>query len=53
MLSVIPEEIGAQATSLAVRTASSSVGADDVAQFCWPLYVMQTSQAYWLKPIVE
>jgi hypothetical protein len=36
MLSVIPDEIGAQATSVAVRTASSSVGADEVAQFRCP-----------------
>lgn len=53
MLSVMPEEIGAQATSLAVRVASSRVGADAVEQFWLPLYVMHTSQLYCPKPSVE
>ena len=37
MLSVMPEEMGAQATSVAVRVASSRVGAEAVEQFCLPL----------------
>ncbi len=53
MLSVIPAEIVAQAVSVAVRTASSSVVPDAVAQFDRPWNCMQTSQVNWRNPIDE
>ena len=53
MLSVMPAEIVAHAVSVAVRTASSWVVPDAVAQFVRPLYSMQTSHVNWLRPKVE
>jgi len=40
----MPEEIGAQAVSVAVRMASCRDGAEALAHRLRPLYVMQTSQ---------
>ena len=53
MLSVIPAEIGAQATSVAVRVASCDVGARATLQLVSPSKVMHTSQEYCCSPIVE
>lgn len=53
MLSVMPAEIVAHAVSVAVRTASSWVVPDAVAQFVRPLNSMQTSQVNWLRPMVQ
>ena len=49
----MPLEIVAHAVSVAVRTASSWVVPDAVAQFVRPLNSMQTSQVNWLRPMVE
>ncbi len=51
MLSVMPAEMVAQAVSVAVRTASSSVVPEAVAQFLRPWKSMQTSQVNCRSPI--
>ena len=53
MLSVIPAEIVAQAVSVAVRTASSWVVPEAVAQLVRPLNSMQTSQVNFRSPMDE
>jgi hypothetical protein len=49
--SVTPEEIWAQAFSVAVRSASSRVLAAAVRQVLFPRNVMQTSQRIRLRPV--
>lgn len=53
MLSVMPLEIVAQAVSVALRIASSSVFPDALAQFVRPWNVTQTSQETCRRSSVE
>ena len=53
MLSVMPADIVAQAVSVAVRTASSSLVPEAVAQLVRPWNSMHTSQVNWRSPIDE
>jgi len=53
LVSVTPDEINAQAFSVAVRRARSRVRAEAVRQALRPWYVMQTSQRMRPAPIVE
>ena len=53
MLSVMPAEMVAQAVSVAVRTASSSLVPEAVAQFVRPWNSMHTSHVNWRSPREE
>jgi len=53
MLSVMPAEMVAQAVSVAVRTASSLLVPEAVAQFVRPWNSMHTSHVNWRSPREE